>query len=83
MSPDTFADISNTFMQYIQTVKASSLLWFATGFIIIVFGIVSFMLVYHWRRYEVGNDHANRMMLIYFSVSIVLIAAAVTSHLSL
>ena len=60
-----------------------SVLWSLLGVIILVFAVISFALMYHWKNYNVNSKVVSRLIRVYFIVSftfILAMAAAVTSY---
>ena len=52
----------------------SSLLWVAFLGVMIFYIIISWVLAYHWRKFSVGVREVNVARIIYFSISLAIIA---------
>lgn len=55
------------------------LAWLAVGLIGIIFLIVSFILVYHWKKFGLEKLVMTKMALSYFSVSVMLLVIMIIS----
>ena len=60
-----------------------SILWSVLAVIVLVFVVISFALMYHWKNYNVDSKVVSRLIKVYFLVSlsfILAMAAAVSSY---
>lgn len=55
----------------------SQILWVILAVIFLLYAIMSFVLLYHWRNYGMGSRIIFRAEIIYFAVSFVLFVLAI------
>ncbi len=58
---------------------SSELAWLAVGLLGVIFIIISFILVYHWKKFGLEKLVMAKMALSYFSVSAVLFVTIIVS----
>lgn len=81
-------DLSGEIAENIDSINVSEfitpqVLWWALLAIVGLFAIVSSVLVFHWRKYALGEKVIRRMMILYFSVSGIFILSLVLVILSI
>lgn len=57
----------------LEIITSPAVAWFIFGLFLAFFGVISIILVYHWRKYGLNNKQIAFAELVYFPVSFVLI----------
>ncbi|MDX1535556.1 MAG: hypothetical protein R3346_02240 [Candidatus Spechtbacterales bacterium] len=58
-----------------------TMLWIITAGVLLIFAVVSIILYHHWKEYGVEQKNVKRLLIIYFSVSGLLLATMIISLL--
>lgn len=68
---------------YLMALPQARIAGVLSSIIILVFGIISVVLLYHWMRYGVHKNTVTAVAIIYFTISFVLIYSLLQATLSL